>query len=207
MREEGSRTNQRGKTRMRVGSIFRALTLAFVGVLMVAACGSSTTSNVKEGGTLLVALDADAQTLDPFEVSDVSSARAISGVFPGLYLADKNLNIVPDLADEMPTVSANLKTWTVKIKSGAKWSDGSAITAKDVVSTVQIQANAKLDTDAAFDWSTLTDPVTGVSAKDDHTVVFTLTTPFAPFLAVNLATFVAPAAVYGVVDPAKMRTF
>jgi len=140
-------------------------------------------------------------------VGDVSSSRAIQFLFPNLYQADKNLGIVPDLADGMPTVSSDLKTWTVKIKTGARWSDGSPITANDVVKTVQIQANPNLDTDASFDWSPLTDPVTGVTAKDDHTVVFTLNTTFAPFLAVNLAGFIAPAAVYGSIDPAKMRTF
>ncbi len=192
---------------MRVGTRVRAVTLAFVGLLVVAACGGSSGSNVKEGGTLLVALDADAQTLNPFEVGDVSSARAIAPLFPNLYQADKNLNIVPDLADGMPTVSSDLLTWTVKLKTGAKWSDGTPITATDVVKTVQIQASSTLDTDASFDWSPLTDPVNGVTAVDDHTVKFTLTTPFAPFLAVNLATFVAPAAVYGSIDPSKMRTF
>src|SRR4029077_12349313 len=162
---------------------------ASVGLFVVAACGGGgTTSNIKEGGTLTYALDADAQTLNPFEVGDVSSARAIQFMFPNLYQADKNLNIVPDLADGMPTVSSDLKTWTVKIRKDAKWSDGSAITSADVVKTVQIQANPNLDTDASFDWSPLTDPVTGVTAKDANTVVFTLTTTFAPFLAINLAT-------------------
>ena len=192
---------------MRVGSRIRAVTLALTGLALIAACGGSSQSNVKEGGTLLVALDADAQTLNPFEVGDVSSARAISPLFPNLYQADKNLNIVPDLADGMPTVSSDLKTWTVKLKTGTKWSDGTPITANDVVSTVHIEASSNLDTDAAFDWSALTDPVNGVKAVDDHTVQFTLNTPFAPFLAVNLAGFIAPAETYGKVDPSKMRTF
>jgi peptide/nickel transport system substrate-binding protein len=107
----------------------------------------------------------------------------------------------------MPTVSSDLKTWTVKIRTGAKWSDGSPITSADVVKTAQIEANPNLDTDGSFDWSPLTDPVTGVTAKDDHTIVYTLTTPFAPFLAINLTGFIAPAAVYGSVDVTKMRTF
>ncbi len=193
---------------MHLGIRLRAIALASVGLFIVAACGGGNpTSNVKEGGTMTYSLDADAQTLNPFEVGDVSSARAIQFMFPNLYQADKNLNIVPDLADGMPTVSSDLKTWTVKIRKDAKWSDGSAITATDVVKTIQIQANPNLDTDASFDWSPLTDPATGVTAKDDHTVVFTLTSPFAPFLAVNLATSIAPAAVYGSVDVTKMRTF
>jgi len=193
---------------MHLGIRFRAIALVSVALFIAAACGNNpTTSNVKEGGTLVYSLDADAQTLNPFEAGDVPSVRALQFMFPNLYQADKNLNIVPDLADGMPTVSSDLKTWTVKIKTGAKWSDGSAITSADVVKTAQIEANANLDTDASFDWSALTDPVSGVTAKDDHTIVYTLTSPFAPFLANNLTGFVAPAAVYGPVDVTKMRTF
>jgi peptide/nickel transport system substrate-binding protein len=193
---------------MQAVTTVRAIALACVGLFVIAACGgggSSTT--IKEGGTLLYSLDADAQTLNPFEVGDVSSARAVQFMFPNLYQADKNLAVVPDLAVGPPTVSADLKTWTVKMRTDAKWSDGTPITSADVVKTVQIQANSKLDTDASFDWSLLTDPVTGVTAPDAQTVVFKLTQPFAPFYANNLNGFVAPASVYGPVDVAKMRTF
>jgi peptide/nickel transport system substrate-binding protein len=193
---------------MQVVTTVRAITLAVVGLLAIAACGGGgTSSNIKEGGTLLYSLDADAQTLNPFEIGDVPSARAIQFMFPNLYQADKNLAIVPDLAASMPTVSTDLKTWTVKLRTDAKWSDGTPITSADVVKTVQIEANSKLDTDAAFDWSALTDPVTGVTAPDAHTVVFTLSTTFAPFLANNLNLLVAPASVYGPVDVTQMRKF
>ena len=193
---------------MRAPRHIRAVALTFVGLFVVAACGpGTTTTTVKEGGTLVFVIDADAQTLNPFETSDVPSVRAIAPLFPNLYVLDKNLAIIPDLATGPPTISTDLKTWTVNMRTDAKWSDGTAITANDVVATVRMQANSKLDTDATFDWSPLTDPVNGVTAKDEHTVVFSLTTTFAPFYAVNLLTFVAPAATYGNVDPSKMRTF
>src|SRR5262249_12802201 len=130
-----------GFREVRMGSSqrWKSALLAAVGVLAISACGGeSSGSSIKEGGTLIYALDADAQTLNPFEVGDVSSARAISPLFPNLYQADKNLNIVPDLADGMPSVSSDLKTWTVKLRTNAKWSDGTPITANDVVSTVHI---------------------------------------------------------------------
>ena len=180
--------------------------LAVAGMLL-AACGNGPASTtVKEGGTMTYSLDADAQTLNPFESSDVPSGRAWQFMFPNLYQFDKNLQVTPDLAEGMPQISSDKKTWTVKIRKGAKWSDGTAITAADVVSTAQIQASSSLDTDAAFDWSPLTDPVKGVTAKDENTVVYTLSEVFAPFLAVNLTGFIAPASVYGKIDPAKMRT-
>jgi peptide/nickel transport system substrate-binding protein len=159
---------------------------AMAGVLL-AACGPGTTgqsSTPKNGGTLVWGLDADAQSLNPFVAGDLPSARSLAFMFPNLYSADKNINIVPDLADGMPQVSSDGKVWTVKLKSGAKWTDGSPITADDVVTTVNLQNNPNLDTDAGFDWGVLEK----VEKADTLTVKFTLTSPFAPFLADNLQT-------------------
>jgi peptide/nickel transport system substrate-binding protein len=183
----------------------RVSTLVAGVAVLVSACGTSTANTSdqpKNGGTLTFRLDADAASLNPFEMgADVSSARAAEWLWPNLYDADKNLNIVPGLADGMPTVSADALTWTVKLKQNAKWSDGTPITADDVVSTVKIQADPTLDTDATFDWT----PLKSVTKVDQYTIKFVTNDPFAPFLAVNLATFVAPASVYGKIDPAKMR--
>jgi peptide/nickel transport system substrate-binding protein len=192
---------------MQVVTRVRALALACVGLFVIAACGGGgSSSTIKEGGTLVYALDSDPVTFNPFEASTVPDVRAGQFLFPNLYQADKNLAIVPDLAAAPPTVSADLKTWTVKLRTDAKWSDGKPITSADVVATVHMQANSKLDTDVSYDWSILTDPVTGVTAPDASTVVYTLKSPFAPFYAFNLTGYVAPASVYASADPTKMRT-
>src|SRR5712692_8584473 len=89
----------------------RVSTLAATIAILVAACGTSapSTSQVKNGGTFIWALDADAQSLNPFVAGDVPSVRANGFLFPNLYQADKNLNIQPDLADGMPSISSDLK--------------------------------------------------------------------------------------------------
>ena len=182
----------------------RILVVAATAGVLLAACGTGTTgqsSTPKNGGTLVWGLDADAQSLNPFVAGDLPSSRALAFMFPNLYSADKNLNVFPDLADGMPQVSSDGKVWTVKLKSGAKWTDGSAITADDVVTTVNLQNNPNLDTDAGFDWSVLDK----VEKVDTLTVKFTLTSPFAPFLANNLVGWIAPAGVYGKIDPANQR--
>src|ERR1700736_1760563 len=162
----------------------RVSTLAAAIAIVVAACGNSApaTSTITNGGTLTWALDADAQSLNPVVAGDVPSFRALSPMLINLYQPDKNLNVVPDLADGMPTISSDHLIWTVKLKS-AKWSDGSAITADDVVATVKQQADPNLDTDLGYDWGKLKT----VEKVDDKTVKFTLTEPFAPFQANNLA--------------------
>src|SRR5437588_12143733 len=79
--------------------------LAVAGMLL-AACGNGPASTtVKEGGTMTYSLDADAQTLNPFESSDVPSGRAWQFMFPNLYQLDKNLQGTPDLAARMPQTS------------------------------------------------------------------------------------------------------
>src|SRR5438552_13602142 len=171
--------------------------------ILVAACGNTAPSSEtpKNGGTLIWALDSDATSLNPFVISTLPEFRVISFLFPNLYAADKNLNVVPDLADGMPSVSSDGLVWTVKLKKNAKWSDGTPITADDVLATQKIQGDPKLDTDYSYDWSKLKT----IEKVDANTVKYTLTQPFAPFLASNLVGYVAPAEVYGKLDPAKIR--
>src|SRR5205807_6533576 len=171
--------------------------------ILVAACGNTAPSSEtpKNGGTLIWALDSDADTLNPFVASTLPDFVLLSHIYPNLYSSDKNLNVIPDLADGMPSVSSDGTVWTVKMKKNGKWSDGTPITADDVIATEKLQAAPTLDTDYSYDWSKLKT----IEKVDTYTIKFTLTEPFAPFLAANLVGYIAPAAVFGSVDPAKIR--
>ncbi len=63
-----------------------AMVIATAGVLLTAG-GTGTTSQsstVKNGGTLVWGLDADAQSLNPFVAGDLPSSRALAFMFPNL---------------------------------------------------------------------------------------------------------------------------
>src|SRR5256886_7816651 len=181
----------------------RAPMVAATLAIFVAACGNTapSSSTPKNGGTLIWALDSDADTLNPFVMSTLPDYRVLSFILPNLYSGDKNLNVVPDLADGMPSVSSDGLVWTVKLKKIAKWTDGTPIPADDAISTQKIQADPKLDTDYTYDWSKL-DKIEKVDAS---TVKYTLKEKFAPFLVTDLTGYIAPASVYGKIDPAKIR--
>src|SRR5438034_10571231 len=105
----------------------RVATLVAGVAVLVSACGTSSTGtgeNIKNGGTLIWALDADAQSLNPFVAGDVPSVRAYGFLFPNLYQADKNLNIQPDLADGLPPISSHKKPWTVQLRREARGGEG-----------------------------------------------------------------------------------
>ena len=131
----------------------------------------------KDGGTLTVALAADPPTLNRFVAADAVSVRAAASLFPNLYMARPDLSIAPDLAEAMPSLSDDRKTWTVRLRKGAKWTDGKPIIADDVVTTVKIQQAlvARDPGQAIFDW----DKLDRVEKVDDLTVSFVLTEVYA----------------------------
>ena len=154
----------------------------------------------RDGGTLNVAIGADPATMNRFLAADTASLRASAPLFPNLYQANPDLSISPDLAEAMPVLSADRKQWTVKLRRNARWSDGRAIVAEDVIATVAIQRNPALVTDVVFDWTMLEK----VEKVDTRTIRFTLSQAYAPFLANSLCTFVVPAHIYGALDVARM---
>ncbi|GGG03667.1 peptide ABC transporter substrate-binding protein [Paenibacillus abyssi] len=72
-------------------------------------------------------------------VLDVSKAEAqaaftlLNELNEGLYRIDKEGNPVPGLAKDMPKVSEDKLTYTIELREGLKWADGSALTANDFI--------------------------------------------------------------------------
>jgi len=85
-----------------------------------------------EGGSLTVAtLEVD--SLDPHYSSfsqDISLARML---WRSLYTLDYDNVPQPAMAAELPEISEDGKTYTVKLRDGLKWSDGDDLLAEDFV--------------------------------------------------------------------------
>ena len=58
-----------------------------------------------------------------------------SKLFDGLIRHDATLKVVPTLAAEVPAVGADGRSWTVQLRQGVTFHDGSAFDAEDVVAT------------------------------------------------------------------------
>src|SRR5690606_23051265 len=92
----------------------------------------------------------------------------------GLVAFDEDLELVPDLAAEMPEVSDDGRTVTVRLRDDVTFHDGEPFTSEDVVFTW----NAILDPDVATpirERLALDGLVEGIRAVDDYSVEFTLT--------------------------------
>lgn len=131
--------------------------------------------------TLKINLASEPDHLDPALNTSVDGACLAANSFVGLYTTDKDGQNVPALADGEAQVSDDGLTYTVTLKDGLKWSDGSDLTAKDFEYSWKRAANP----DTASDYSYLYDIFAinddgsiMVSASDDgKTLTWTLSAP------------------------------
>jgi peptide/nickel transport system substrate-binding protein len=118
------------------------------------------------------------------------------------------LQLVPDLAQAPGQASADGLTWTYKLRSGLKFSDGTAITSKDVKYAVErtyatdVLSNGPTYFHDHLIGSDYTGPykdttpgklgLKGIETPDDSTVVFKLNKPFSEFDFLATLSQVAP---------------
>lgn len=120
-------------------------------------------------------------------------------VYAQLLRFDPNLNLAPDLAEDLPAVSADQKTYTLKLKTGLLWQDGRAITADDVVFTIQTIQNAEYESPLRGNFARVK-----VEKIDDQTVTFVLREVMASFIT-NLAIGILPKHIWQELAPTNFR--
>ena len=89
----------------------------------------------------------DPITLDPALAGDAGSAAYIVELFGGLVTIDRDLKIVPDLAEAMPQVTSTGRhqTYTFKIRRDALFHDGRPVTAEDFKYSLEPHREARPD--------------------------------------------------------------
>jgi len=123
---------------------------------------------VEDGGTLVVGMRAEPESLNPLFALSQSSRNIIGLIFS--RLADINADLKgfsPRLAKSWE-ISADSRQITFHLNTGIYWHDGIPFTAKDVVFTYQMHTNPVI----AWDGVTFKQNISDVTAPDDSTVIF-----------------------------------
>jgi peptide/nickel transport system substrate-binding protein len=120
---------------------------------------------------------ADARILVPFLADDVTSASICGLVYNGLTKVDKDLNVVPDLAERWEVSEDGLEI-TFYLRKGVTWHDGTAFTAKDVKFTY----DTILSPETACPYISGYADIVSMDIPDDHTIVFRYSRAYAPAL-------------------------
>ncbi|WP_189043825.1 peptide ABC transporter substrate-binding protein [Aliidongia dinghuensis] len=92
---------------------------------------------------------AEPESLDPQKITGLTEANIVGDLFEPLITLDADRRPVPGAAESWD-VSADEKTWTFHLRPGAKWSDGTPLTAEDWV----------------YSFRRLVDPATGAAKFD-----------------------------------------
>jgi peptide/nickel transport system substrate-binding protein len=137
-----------------------------------------TAANVKDGGTLTMALSAEPDFLDPTLAGSFYSRYVFNAMCEKLYDVNADVRIVPQLAASMPTTSDHGKTVTIKLRTGIKFADGTTMDS----SAVKTSLERDLDNPQSARVTEL-GPITSIDTPDASTVVIHLKTPFAPLTA------------------------
>jgi peptide/nickel transport system substrate-binding protein len=121
---------------------FFVLGFAAVSAIGLAACGSSNNSSGKEGGTLNATYASFPDYLDPALSYTSEGWTAMAEVYIPLLTYKhaegvEGSEVVPGLAKEMPKISDGGKTYTLQLRPGLKYSDGSAVKASDFTYAVE----------------------------------------------------------------------
>jgi len=207
--------------RHRLKWLFTAATFAVGVALIAAACGgggsnsTTTTSSSSSSGSssssksfanFRIAMDTGIDYLDPGLSYTVEGWSIMWNVYLPL-LGYKHVNgpdgatIVPYLADSLPTVSSDGKTYTITLRKGIKYSNGATVKASDFRAT--IERDFKVDSPGvgffgnivgADQFSkTKTGHISGIVVNDSTgQITIHLNAPQGDFMNILATTFAAP---------------
>ncbi|SUM44699.1 putative peptide binding protein OppA [Staphylococcus petrasii] len=112
---------------------FKVILGLIVTMLILSACSKSGGLYDNKGQTYRIATSSDINTLDTTLATDTVSFTIYNQVFEGLYTLNGKDEAVPGVAKGEPKKTNGGKTWTIKLRKDAKWSNGDPVTAHDFV--------------------------------------------------------------------------
>jgi peptide/nickel transport system substrate-binding protein len=163
--------------------------------LALSACSSSTgtTASATSGtsGVYNLGLITPSGNIDPLTTTDFYTMWLVGLASAGLIIEGTTGKLEPQLATSW-TQSADKLSWTVTLRPGAKFSNGKAITAADVVWTFDQILSPSSQSPAASSFEGI---VKSVQTSGTDTVVFTLDKPYSdfPYLLTGANTDILPA--------------
>ncbi|AGT08552.1 ABC transporter substrate-binding protein [Paracoccus aminophilus] len=174
------------------------LSTALAAILALPALAPAQAQEAHAGGNMIVTYKDDVATLDPAIGYDWQNWSMIKSVFDGLMDYEPGTTTLrPGLAESYE-ISPDGLTYTFKLRPGVKFHNGREMTAEDVVYSINRAVDPATQSPgqgffgmiAGFDEAAAgKGPLSGLSAPDAGTVVFTLSRPDATFLHIMALNF------------------
>lgn len=149
-----------------------ALALTSVAAIVISGCSSpaAETQNDAAGGTLVVGVTTDVDTLLPWTATQFQSVNVLQNTYGTLTEFDADLNVVPGLAESWD-VSEDGLSLVFHLRDDVVFSDGSSFDADDVVASYETIRDPESASISAANFAA----VDSIQATDERTVTITLT--------------------------------
>lgn len=154
--------------------------------------GGGSDQTAKEGGIAVVALSDEPDVLDPTLANTYVARVVFTSFCEKLYDTNDKLDLVPQLAADLPVISDDGLTVDIKLREGIKFNDGTPFNADAVKTT--LKRNMTLPTSARKKELAAVDKVEVI---DPANIRLTLSTPYSPLgaqLADRAGAIMSPAA-------------
>ncbi|MFH0829271.1 MAG: ABC transporter substrate-binding protein [Candidatus Kerfeldbacteria bacterium] len=149
----------------------------------------------RSGGGIVEAIVGTPQYLNPILVSTNDVDRdLVAFLYAGLFKRNGAQKIEPDLAESYE-VSTDNKVYTVHLRKGLAWSDGTPLTSDDVLLTFELIQDSLYKSPLRGQFKNMK-----VERLDETSVRFTLTQPTSAFFS-SLTVGILPAHIWGDVPP------
>lgn len=146
--------------------------------VLTACSGSSGTKRVADrhkDGILRIGVASAPSSLNPLDSGSEITRWIAEPIMESLYRYDNTLASVPLLADGEPQISEDGLAWTIRLRQGVLWHNGTPFTADDVVATLAHM----LDLSAGSEWITyMLGYLSRFEKVDEHTVRIVLSKPY-----------------------------
>src|SRR5690554_1405634 len=166
-----------------------AVLLVTGGLAVTAACSPIDSSGgddngagrgqIRPGGELRVALAEEPDILDPTLARTLVGRVVFNAICEKLYDVDADLNLVPQLAADMPDFAADGLSMTIPIRQDVVFADGTPLNAEAV--KISLDRHRELEGSAR---SAELASVDSVELVDEFTVQINLNAPFSPLTSV-----------------------
>src|SRR5688572_2064450 len=157
--------------------VLAAAALLSIGI-SAAGAGSAATPPIRNGGTLVVGLAEDPDALDPTLARTFVGRIVFAHMCEKLYDLNARLQIVPQLAAALPQISRDKLTYTIRLRSGVRFNDGTPMNAQSVKDSLDRHRTLRGSVRASE-----ISPISAVNVTGPLTVQLKLTQPFSPLTA------------------------
>lgn len=184
--------NRSGSVRWR-RAIARYLSLFFACLVLTVSCGgggadSTSSSANSQDGRITIGTTLTVRTVDPADTYEIFPGILLYNMGDRLYTYEPGTtNLVPQLATDLPQISDDGLTYTIALREGVTFHDGSPFNAEAMVFSIQrfMQNEGR----PAY---LLSDKIDTIEATGDYELTIKLATPFAGFPALLAFSGVTP---------------